>query len=536
MSNGNANGSVGVKITSETFNEAEPFLMEDVTTPTTNKGDTLNSHYRMSSTPSSSTNTSASKSKPFKNLILLLSFVLIVSIALILALTKQDEEIREEEENEAQEQNDKCPGNLIFQNCVCYKTCDGSVLTQKNICGVSNSATCDNGCGCPRDKPFLIDYKTCSKTCAKFNPLSQKDFSDCPAVNVEHLSTAVQLFTQKDSEIFHIRLSPTYTCGNELKQLDVLLHFTVLLKGQDCEKKPAKHYVKYSKTKLASSEIVGCVNMNDNVFDELIRGAWFFHIARLVDIPENSVVQYTIGTQDKSTKPSSLRTFVSPLLPGSSDVDRPILVLGDTATVGAKVVTPAAAKMAGDGSYSLAIHVGDASYATNKGDCYDDRYGGDPKGRCGYMCTGVSCHGADKVQNEEMLELYNWAKVVDANLGGSIAWVSTMGNHDNDLPWFLTYRPPVLAAVPYVNEKYLAWKLKDFDRFVTSTKTNPEKQAMAMELMKSPHFFSFDHGLMHVISIGTEDNPINAYECWDGEPLSPELMARYELHYGKKSK
>jgi acid phosphatase len=41
---------------------------------------------------------------------------------------------------------------------------------------------------------------------------------------------------------------------------------------------------------------------------------------------------------------------------------------------------------------------------------------------------------------------------------------------------------------------------------------------------------------VRIVSLGSEDNPMNAYESWDGQPLSKELEERFELHYGKHSR
>merc|ERR1719171_276776 len=58
--------------------------------------------------------------------------------------------------------------------------------------------------------------------------------------------------------------------------------------------------------------------------------------------------------------------------------------------------------------------------------------------------------------------------------------------------------------------------------------------------MKMPYFYSFDFNRVHIVSIGTEDNPINAYETagsayQTADELPPELKKRFDLHYGEKS-
>jgi len=55
------------------------------------------------------------------------------------------------------------------------------------------------------------------------------------------------------------------------------------------------------------------------------------------------------------------------------------------------------------------------------------------------------------------------------------------------------------------------------------------------DMLREPMFYSFDYGLVHVIAYGTEDNPNNGYERWDGQPLSPLMIERFNKHYGVES-
>ena len=492
------------------------------------------------------------------------------------------------EAGNATNNGETCPGNMILTDCPCAPKCNEDTfgLDASRVIATScpHQEKCQRGCGCPREMPFLLQSQggvatTCSAVCLKpkevkdAQPELAVDFSDCPPkhafVKVQTREDAV-LYQQEDTEVFHVRVSPTYTCPSSVSDdedgdsLDVLLHFTLLRKGDqaDCAQKPLEHFVSYFSRRanaylMSQPEIIGCLRTNSHdEFDASIRGAWFFYAMRLKQVAADDTVKYFVGVKKKQLMSSGSSSVVAthvverilstPLAAGKNNPDKPILVLGDTAHSGLKIVAPAAFKQRqtmattkAEVQYSLAIHVGDASYATNRGDCYTDK-GDDPSGRCGYDCKGVNCHGADKVQSEEMLTLYRWAKTVDESLGGKMTWVSTMGNHDNDIMWFLTYRPPIAAAVPGVaNVKpfpMLSWGFSEYIwRFVSPSKSNAEKQAEAMEVMKSPHFFSFDHGLMHVIQIGTEDNPINAYETWNGQDLPPAKKDRWEKHFGKSS-
>jgi hypothetical protein len=212
---------------------------------------------------------------------------------------------------------------------------------------------------------------------------------------------------------------------------------------------------------------------------------------------------------------------------------------------------------------SLVLHVGDSSYATNKGACYGHPLNEGANGPCGWNCTGDVCLEQTKwvcasaarlsltrrpcpahpvacppsrhrVEIADLGLTLHWAALLKASaLGGNEVWMTTPGNHDNDLSWFVTYRPPLNASLPGVWAEDLAYT-PDLSMLGTNAK---DKQLLrAVMLMKEPHFYSFDHGLVHVAAIGTEDNPFNAYEMWDGQPLSAALERRFEQHYGAQSR
>jgi hypothetical protein len=76
-----------------------------------------------------------------------------------------------------------------------------------------------------------------------------------------------------------------------------------------------------------------------------------------------------------------------------------------------------------------------------------------------------------------------------------MAYVSTMGNHDNDLQWFLAIRPTCASALPGVHPDDVVYSTQDALRlFAHSTLTMKEIYAQALDYMKSPHFYSFDYG------------------------------------------
>ena len=62
-------------------------------------------------------------------------------------------------------------------------------------------------------------------------------------------------------------------------------------------------------------------------------------------------------------------------------------------------------------------------------------------------------------------------------------------------------------------------------------------QANANHVMQHPYFYSFDDGLVHFIALGTEDNPINAYEMSevDNGNYGDRYKRRFAEHYGSES-
>jgi hypothetical protein len=115
--------------------------------------------------------------------------------------------------------------------------------------------------------------------------------------------------------------------------------------------------------------------------------------------------------------------------------------------------------------------------------------------------------------------------------------MTTMGNHDNDLQWFLSVRPTVASALPGVHPSDIFYDTKSsISEFAHSGRSMKELMMLSLEYMKMPHFYSFDHGQIHIVSIGTEDNPMNAYEEFNGQPLTDELKQRFEKHFGRNSR
>ena len=104
------------------------------------------------------------------------------------------------------------------------------------------------------------------------------------------------------------------------------------------------------------------------------------------------------------------------------------------------------------GGYGLVIHVGDASYATNNGGCYGDS-GWLPDGhKCRYDCEVTktkSCSGRSRQGRGQMEKWAAWLTTVE-EITSHVPFVTTQGNHDNDLQWFLKFRPPINSSAPGV--------------------------------------------------------------------------------------
>ena len=154
------------------------------------------------------------RKKTIKNVAFLFSFIFLVGLALFTSIIGNDKVEVE------------CKGNMVFSECPCWKHCS-------NAEGVCENA-CQKGCGCPADAPFLTEDFKCISTCDATS-IKARDFTDCPA-SIDRNQKELELSHLKNSEIFHIRISPTFSCAK--KEVDVLLHFTLLVYGSSCEKKP----------------------------------------------------------------------------------------------------------------------------------------------------------------------------------------------------------------------------------------------------------------------------------------------------------
>jgi hypothetical protein len=213
-----------------------------------------------------------------------------------------------------------------------------------------------------------------------------------------------------------------------------------------------------------------------------------------------------------------------------------VLAVGDTDKNGRKAVFEAMARDHGDAS--VLIHVGDMSYASNIGRCY----GGQAEHKCAWDClhTDKSCSGRErqtKAQMDKWVEFWS----VFQPLAARVPVLTTMGNHDNDLSWFLKFRPPHGTSHPGVLEEEKDEEeesnVKLFHTLLNGGNTN-DQQGMLNELLSEPHFYSLNAGPVHIAAIKSEDNGVNPYEMrrTDDLTLTPEERARFDRHFGPASK
>ncbi len=324
-----------------------------------------------------------------------------------------------------------------------------------------------------------------------------------------------------------VRLGISDFC--EKDKTDLSVFFAWEGKGPCTEEASSKALVKFwptsnvDKALVVRSELVGC-------FGDKFQRTWRFFAARLSRLEPRQEYRYLL--QDEAMME---RKFFAPPKSGTEH-ETHIAILGDTKMPHCKsLFKHTIAK-----EPEMVIHVGDLTYASNTGSCYGKQHDRDPSksAPCGYDCTGDVCETAGRMRDGMLLNnIRQWTKEFDAHTKGSLIWMTTMGNHDNDLQWFLHARPTVSAALPGVPRDNLHYKFNDsVEQFSRSGQSIRELQSLAAEYMKQPHFYSFDYGKAHIISIGTEDNPNNAYESYSGIPLSDNLLKRFEMHYGKQSR
>ena len=182
-------------------------------------------------------------------------------------------------------------------------------------------------------------------------------------------------------------------------------------------------------------------------------------------------------------------------------------------------------------STHLMVHLGDASYASNRGGCGSAT----ETDSCSASCnpTKIVCKGNSRQTADHRPTWLNWERRA-LSTWSHLPIVTVMGNHDNDLTWFLNFRPPVRAShqgVPSVTDDDLRTRLielRDADAKVA--------QGLISTEMRKPYYYAFARGDVLFVAIGTEDNPFNAYESRGPlDSLTEENEKRFADHYGTKS-
>jgi hypothetical protein len=256
---------------------------------------------------------------------------------------------------------------------------------------------------------------------------------------------------------------------------------------------------------------------------------WSFFVARLDDVSSGSTYNYCIEGDE------TIRSFQAAPSRESRNEDI-ISFVGDTRLPGSRAIFN---HIASSESH-LFIHLGDLTYGTFIRDafCRLSRLNPAGTGNCGWKCVGTECFSSKLVTSDFLDAVRTWTKSYDETIKGKMLWMGTMGNHDNDLFWFLTSRPPVAASLPGVKQSDIDYNTKNIHRSfsASASKTIIDLQTHALEIMKTPHFYGFDFGKTHFVSLGTEDNPMNAHEAWDGNAFSEELKQRFDNHFGLKSR
>ena len=208
------------------------------------------------------------------------------------------------------------------------------------------------------------------------------------------------------------------------------------------------------------------------------------------------------------------------------------LVIGDMDTEHFGSVVDSVLGKNKDGQFSMFLQLGDASYASNSGECYSGKGPG-----CRWDCpfSDPDCLGRDRAKEAQMEKWANWWYRMES-ITSSVVTMTTPGNHDNDVGWFYSFHPPVFpwfpqrydakrGAVDKVRERLLGMNTRDQQAFVNDF------------MAKDMEFYSFDYGLVHFVSMSTEDNPINAYEkkATSGKNMEVKNEERFRQHFGKSS-
>mmetsp|Transcript_16988 Transcript_16988/g.27498 ORF Transcript_16988/g.27498 Transcript_16988/m.27498 type:complete len:673 (-) Transcript_16988:128-2146(-) len=277
----------------------------------------------------------------------------------------------------------------------------------------------------------------------------------------------------------------------------------------------------------------GCI-----VSDKVI---WSFYTASLTELGANTKFKYELGQSASTVSKNSGETFKSTVKSLPYDYSKPgdlkAYVIGDTGPNFRQYVAAGMNKHFADVQHDISVllHVGDQSYATNVGTCYSANI----LPKCEYSCSrDMECDGRDR-SKLHYLKAWNSYFSTMGSLLSSIPLISTMGNHDNDLVYFFKFRPPREDSMPGVTNSDIPASIHDrvslFRNELKGAET-PKQHGVLNELLMEPFFRSVNVGSLHIISLQTEDNAINAYErAMEPGGLSREEQARFDKHFGVES-
>ncbi|GBG29111.1 Acid phosphatase type 7 [Hondaea fermentalgiana] len=279
---------------------------------------------------------------------------------------------------------------------------------------------------------------------------------------------------------------------------------------------------------------------------------WHYFVASLKHLEPGREYRYEVGQMPSENENTGLalaasaatNVFVGSLY--TIPLDRPpeIALFGDTGKHHREDVLRALADDIVSRRISLLLNVGDISYVSNKGGCYDIKLQVERK--CAWDCSrNEACMGAQRLKDSEFKA---WSEFMASftKVSSRAPMVTTMGNHDNDMQWFHLFRPAVPEAFPHVNMQ--GTRKSDLVPGIVSRIHElqgaafgidaVQQQAIVNEILAEPYFFSVDAGPVHVISIQSEDNGINPYERATKDPLSDAsklyapLMQKYKVISG----
>ena len=424
-------------------------------------------------------------------------------------------------------------------------------------------------CTCPLGTYLVDAERGCAPLCP--HDVETDDPSRCDSPYSRATPTTQFLTTEPTNvRIEHVRVGPA-PCLADDDPSSIVIHFSVArvwdgaqlnnAESTECappdasaSKQPLEpdYFVWFAASPVYSTAFVtrafkvGCLGFK--------KEKTTFYAARLRMRPvgdAHSLVAYEIGVlgnaDARRTRPAQRITSVAP--PPGSVRPQQFIVVGDTDMKGVPRLAPIMSRFVREQPHSAMLFVGDATYATNSGSCYGAAFNVDPASECGYECVAPKCsfHGT----HEWVLQKgYNWFRAMEGSVAGRIPWAQSPGNHDTDAAWVFTFHAPGIAAdTPNVVEAVASRRnvtgagatatatapKKPKRRIFLTPSDTPDKVQGIIDLLREPMFYSFDWGLVHVVYIGSEDNPINAYERWDGQPLSVGMRDRFAAKYGPES-